>query len=141
TDNPGANILTGYAGNDTYYSSGDADTIVENPDEGTDILMASGNHTLDANVENLTLVGWANINGTGNTGNNILLGNLGENILNGGNGNDTLDGGIGLDTLIGGLGDDTYVVNNLEGGTTSILLKGEPNEWPGLPYASSFPGI
>ena len=52
-----------------------------------------------ANVENLTLTGSGNINGTGNSGNNILIGNSGAN---------TLDGGTGADTMIGGLGNDTY---------------------------------
>ena len=56
-----------------------------------------------ANVENLTLTGSGNINGTGNSGNNILIGNSGAN---------TLDGGTGADTMIGGLGNDTYVVNS-----------------------------
>lgn len=36
----------------------------------------------------LLLTGTANINGTGNNGNNGLTGNSGNNILSGGNGND-----------------------------------------------------
>ena len=53
-------------------------------------------------VENLTLLGSGNINGTGNALNNVLTGNAGANSLNGGAGNDTLNGGAGNDTLTGG---------------------------------------
>ena len=58
---------------------------------------------LGANVENLTLTGSADIDGTGNALANVLTGNSGAN---------TLDGGAGADTLTGGAGDDTYVVDN-----------------------------
>ena len=44
-------------------------------------------------VENLTLLGTGNINGTGNALNNVITGNAGANVLNGGGGNDTLYGG------------------------------------------------
>ncbi|MEA5579088.1 calcium-binding protein [Anabaena sp. UHCC 0451] len=49
-------------------------------------------------VENLTLTGTAAINGTGNTGNNILKGNNANNILSGLNGDDILFGFNGNDT-------------------------------------------
>ncbi|MEH1924481.1 beta strand repeat-containing protein [Nostoc sp.] len=55
----------------------------------TDTLQASTTTTLAAGVENLTLTGTSNINGTGNSGNNILTGNSGNNILTGGTGDDT----------------------------------------------------
>ncbi|WP_392535477.1 beta strand repeat-containing protein [Nostoc sp. C117] len=55
----------------------------------TDTLQASTTTTLADGVENLTLIGTGNINGTGNSSNNILTGNSGNNILAGGNGNDT----------------------------------------------------
>ncbi|MDY7050016.1 MAG: Calx-beta domain-containing protein, partial [Microcystis panniformis WG22] len=61
----------------------------------SDTLTANVTTTLPANVENLTLTGSANINGTGNTLNNIITGNSSNNILN---------GATGIDTLIGGLG-------------------------------------
>ena len=66
----------------------------------TDTLSASTTTTLAANVENLTLTGTTAINGTGNTGNNVITGNNGNNVLNGGAGIDTLTGGIGTDTFV-----------------------------------------
>ena len=66
---------------------------------------------LGANVENLTLTGPGNFDGTGNTLNNVIIGNDGNNLLTGDNGNDTLDGGGGGDTLKGGLGNDVYFVD------------------------------
>ncbi len=110
TGNGAANVLTGGAGNDTYVVS-TGDSVVENANEGIDTVQSDVTWTLGANVENLTLVGAAAINGTGNTLNNIILGNSANNTLTGGAGNDRLDGGLGSDTMIGGTGDDTYVVN------------------------------
>ncbi|BAY60356.1 polymorphic membrane protein [Calothrix brevissima NIES-22] len=55
----------------------------------TDTLQASTTTTLADGIENLTLTGTSNINGTGNSGNNIFRGNSGNNILAGGIGNDT----------------------------------------------------
>jgi Ca2+-binding RTX toxin-like protein len=93
-------------------------------------VQASVGHTLSANVENLTLTGTGNINGTGNALGNVINGNSGNNVLSGldgddtinglagndtlsgGNGNDTLDGGTGADNMNGGLGNDLYIVDN-----------------------------
>jgi len=102
----GADKLWGGAGNDTYIVDNDKDAITEKADGGTDTVMASVAYSLAANVENLTLTGSNNINGTGNSLANTITGNEGNNILAGGTGSDTLDGGIGNDTLLGGLGSD-----------------------------------
>jgi len=74
--------------------------VTENLNEGTDAVTASIDYTLGANLENLTLSGTANFNGTGNELNNTLTGNTGANILNGGAGADTLAGKGGADTFV-----------------------------------------
>ena len=109
----GADILKGGVGDDTYIVDS-TDTIVEDADAGTDTVKAGFSYTLadKLNLENLTLTGTSNINGTGNSKNNILIGNSNSNTLSGGDGNDVLDGGGGVDTLIGGSGDDLYILDN-----------------------------
>ena len=102
----GADTLVGGTGNDIYLVTDSNDTITENPGEGTDTIKSSVSFDLSvngANVENLTLVGTANIDGTGNALNNIIIGNAGNNVL---------DGGAGNDSLRGASGDDTYILDN-----------------------------
>ena len=50
------------------------------------IITASTNYTLGAGEDNLQLTGSADVNGTGNAGNNFLTGNDGANVLIGGAG-------------------------------------------------------
>jgi Ca2+-binding RTX toxin-like protein len=82
-------------------------------------------YTLGANIENLNLTGYGNINGTGNTGNNSITGNSGNN---------TLDGGTGTDTLIGGIGDDTYVVDSADDVITELANEGTDTVNASLTY-------
>jgi Ca2+-binding RTX toxin-like protein len=124
----GRDTLVGGAGDD-FYAIGSADaTITEQANQGTDRVNSSISFTLGANLENLTLVGTANISGTGNDLGNIILGNIANNFLrglagddsmNGLDGNDILQGGLGNDTLLGGNGNDV-----LEGGEGNDILNG-----------------
>lgn len=111
----GADDLIGGAGDDTYVVDHDADTIAENPNEGTDLVFASVSYVLSANVEHLTLTGAANTDGTGNDLGNTLIGN---------NGNNVLDGAGGVDTMIGGQGDDAYVVDDVADGVIENPAEG-----------------
>ncbi|NCR54093.1 MAG: calcium-binding protein [Microcystis aeruginosa L211-07] len=107
----GVDTLDGGAGNDTYTIDNVNDVIIDSA--GTDTVSASITYTLAAGLENLTLTGNGNLNGTGNSLNNTIIGNNGNNYLLGDGGNDTLDGKAGVDTLDGGAGNDTYTIDNL----------------------------
>ena len=104
---PNADTLNGGAGNDTYTVDSVGDVVTEALNAGTDLVQSTAaNFTLAANVENLTLLGSAAINGTGNTLANVLTGNNGVNILVGGGGNDTYnvqnDGDLVIESLNAG---------------------------------------
>ncbi|MFM6478152.1 MAG: beta strand repeat-containing protein, partial [Microcystis panniformis] len=129
-----ADVLMGLAGNDTYTVDNTGDIVIENLNEGTDTVQASISYTLTDNVENLTLTGTANLNGTGNNLNNILTGNSGNNILTGLAGNDSLDGKAGADTMIGGLGNDTYTVDNTGDIVTENLNEGTDTVQASISY-------
>jgi Ca2+-binding RTX toxin-like protein len=121
----GTDSLVGGAGNDTYVIDHAGVTVIETATgaenaatHGIDSVQSTVNTTLSDNVENLTLAGIGNINGTGNgldnvivgnTGNNALSGGAGVDTINGGDGTDTITGGAGQDTLTGGAGKDTFV--------------------------------
>lgn len=114
TGNSAANVLTGGAGNDSYYVN-TGDSVVEAASQGTDTVFADVTWTLSSEVENLVLTGSAAINGTGNGSANILTGNSGNNLLS---------GGTGSDTMKGGLGNDTYVVDNTADSIVELTNEG-----------------
>lgn len=124
----GADTLAGGPGSDTYSVGSLNATLIEQANEGNDIVNASINFTLPNNIERLTLVGTANINGTGNALGNSILGNAANNLLNGLagddtinglDGNDTLNGGDGIDILNGGNGNDIF-----NGGAGNDVING-----------------
>jgi len=92
------------------------------------IITASTNYTLGAGEDNLQLTGSADVNGTGNAGNNFLTGNDGANVLIGGAGGDFLLGGAGDDILIGNVDSVTADAEadylNGEDGNDIIYLTG-----------------
>jgi Ca2+-binding RTX toxin-like protein len=124
----GNDTMVGGIGDDTYVVNQPGDVVTEAANQGTDTVESSITFTLGANVENLTLMGTASINGSGSSANNVLLGNSGNNALDGGSGNDTVDGGDGNDTIQGGSGDDTTIGglgdDVLSGGSGNDVLEG-----------------
>jgi hypothetical protein len=119
----GSDTLVGGAGNDTYTILSGKTQVVEAVGGGIDTVIARGDHTLAANVENLTIAtGTDNWGGAGNALDNVITGNAGGNSIKGLGGNDTLNGGAGADYISGGIGND-----RLTGGTgkdTFIFEKG-----------------
>jgi Ca2+-binding RTX toxin-like protein len=111
----GKDMLVGGDGSDTYIVDNAQDDVVENTNEGTDIVQSTVSYELSANIENLTLLGSDSINGTGNTLDNVVVGNSGAN---------TLDGAIGADDLQGGDGNDAYIVDNVNDSVAELSGQG-----------------
>jgi CSLREA domain-containing protein len=127
----GIDVMRGEAGNDVYIVDDARDETIESlagPSGGIDTVRSSVSRTLGANLENLKLVGAADLNGSGNELDNVIIGNGGANRLRGldgsdrlmgGGGNDSLEGGAGSDELDGGGGRDT-----LDGGSGADIMRG-----------------
>lgn len=121
-------VVEGGDGNDIYIVS-DADiNLVELADEGLDHVKAKVSFTLASFIEDLTLIGSGNFNGTGNADANTLKGNGGDNILRGLNGADKIFGRSGDDRIFGGKGNDNLVGGSgddfLRGGVSQDILSG-----------------
>ena len=104
----GADQMAGGMGNDVYVVDNAGDLVLEELNEGSDLVKSSISYALGANLEHLALIGSASINATGNELSNTLTGNDSGNVLIGGSGSDTLNGGLGADTLTGQAGVDTF---------------------------------
>ena len=124
----GNDAMNGGAGDDTFLVDSATDTVIEGGGGGTDTVQSTVTYTItDADVENLTLLGTGNINGTGNGSANVITGNAGNNVLTGGGGSDTASyatatAGITVSLAIaaaqatGGAGSDTLSsIENLVG--------------------------
>jgi len=115
----GADTMIGRLGDDTYVVDDAGDVTTEAAAQGIDTVRATVSHTLQANLDILTLLGSTDLDGTGNTIANTLNGNSGDNTLNGGAGADTLLGNAGNDTLLGGSHNDL-----LNGGAGNDTMNG-----------------
>ena len=137
-DNRGGDLMGlvhGGSGNDSYMF--DTQVIIDDTG-GIDTIIARSSFVLANGFENLTLGGFGNFTGTGNTAGNSLTGNAGSNLLSGLGGNDTLAGGGGADTLDGGTNNDSlqgqngadrmtggYGNDTMSGGDGSDVLTGD----------------
>ncbi|MEZ0318207.1 MAG: beta strand repeat-containing protein [Methylophilaceae bacterium] len=108
----GNDTMIGGLGNDYYFINSANDIVMENINQGIDTVNSSISFNLASaqNTENLTLLGSANISGTGTSANNLIIGNSGNNQLEGLGGDDVIVGGAGDDTLDGGAGNDVYLI-------------------------------
>ncbi len=106
----GIDTLRGGLGDDTYVVNA-AGEAKEAAGGGLDTVKSVVTYALGANLENLALLGTADIGGTGNALKNQLTGTSGANALDGGAGNDVLVGGRGADTLTGGADHDRFDFN------------------------------
>lgn len=121
---PDADAMTGGTGDDIYIVDNAADTVNENVGEGVDSVQSGVTFALGANVENLTLTGFASINGAGNALANTITGNGSANTLSGGGGIDTINGGAGDDTINWAWGDGNDVVDGGADNDTLNLTDG-----------------
>jgi len=130
----GADAMAGGSGNDLYFVDNAADVVAEEFNHGVDRIVSSISLSLTVagmlDVENLSLHGFAGIDGFGNSLDNRMIGNdadntlsgragddrlfgaAGRDLLFGGSGNDVLNGGTGRDVMNGGSGNDTYIVDD-----------------------------
>ncbi|MGH6963396.1 MAG: calcium-binding protein [Phenylobacterium sp.] len=130
TGSPLADLLRGYAGNDTINAGEGANYV--RGDEGDDLLNGgSGFDDINGNIGNDTVStgagddyavgGKDNDSLSGGGGSDVVWGNLGNDTQDGGDGNDQVRGGQGDDSITGGAGND-YVsgdrgADTIAGGT------------------------
>lgn len=129
----GGDRMTGGVGNDIYVVDNAGDIVVELAGGGSDLIRASIGYSLvdtdgagpnGGQVENLQLLGSANLSATGNSLNNVIYANGGANVI---------DGGVGVDML-------SYVYATTSG-TTGITLNLGTLNGAGQAVASGISGV
>lgn len=100
----GADVMYGGGGDDIYFVDNVGDEVRESANAGVDQVVSSVTFNIGRqSIEELTLIGSANISALGSTL---------ENTLHGDSGNNLLDGKSGADAMYGGAGNDIYYVDN-----------------------------
>ena len=111
----GADVMYGGAGSDVYFVDDMGDAAIENASEGNDTVFSTVSIGLSANVENLIMLGMADLQGFGNGLGNVIYGNTGNNLL---------DGGAGVDLMVGGAGDDIYFADDTSDSAFEVAGQG-----------------
>jgi Ca2+-binding RTX toxin-like protein len=101
----GADVMMGGDGNDVYSVDEAGDRVIESVSGGTDTVRSTVTWALSNTVENLTLLGSANVDAYGNRGANVISGNAGAN---------RIVGGLGADVMSGLGGRDVFVFSEFE---------------------------
>ncbi len=128
----GADAMRGFGGNDTYIVDSPGDIVDETGGNGIDTVQTAVSFSLADTVhakdqiEDLVLLGSANLNGIGNTLANVITGNPGANLL---------DGQAGSDIMRGLDGDDAYVVDSLNDNVIETAGGGSDTILASLSYA------
>jgi Ca2+-binding RTX toxin-like protein len=131
----GADAMFGGQGNDVYFVDNAGDSANEDAGAGTDTVFTYANHTLGANIENLTIMTGTGVSVSGNTLNNSLASGAGNDVLNGQGGGDTVSyvlasGGVtaslAAGSSSGAAGVDTLIsIENLSGSNFNDTLVGD----------------
>ena len=116
-------LMTGGAGDDTYYLKSPTDRAVELAGGGIDKIVAWSSVYLPnfANVENLEVNGDKTY-GAGGAGDNIIQGGAGSQQIYGGGGQDILIGGAGADVFIVIKGQGNDVIQDFAPGQDTVRL-------------------
>ncbi|MEM9059270.1 MAG: hypothetical protein AAGD13_02305 [Pseudomonadota bacterium] len=121
----GDDTMVGGLGDDQYFVEQAGDVVIEQANQGYDLVRSTLSFTLGANIEagaarNNTVV--IDITGnelsnelSGNDQSNVLTDDLGRDRLRALGGDDTLEGGADNDVLEGGTGADVFVFNANDG--------------------------
>ncbi|MDX2309364.1 MAG: hypothetical protein NW216_14080 [Hyphomicrobium sp.] len=95
----GRDTLNGGLGNDMYVDVG-VETIIEQGGIDTVSMSVGLDFRNVGTIENLILLGTANIGVDGNSNPNVITGNSGANRISGEGGKDTMTGGAGVDRFV-----------------------------------------
>lgn len=104
-----SSFIFGGAGNDTFFLSSQKTMVSEAINDGSDTVKSTVSYALEANFENLVLLGSQAIDGIGTATSNRISGNAAANILKGLAGQDIINGAGGNDLLFGGSAGDKFV--------------------------------
>lgn len=118
--------VRGGADDDTYLIDDPGIVLVELAGQGTDTVGTSVTFALPDHIENLSLIGSGNIDGFGNSLDNLITPNLGANFIDGGDGVDTVSYGqatVGVVAQLFGQVDPAMVNLTSLGSVTAPLLR------------------